>query len=69
LKKLLQSKWKIESIYEHSEYPIHTYSNTVYDPLKERWMILIEAVDPTISKELGLNLEVDRILLYENTSM
>ncbi|MEM2178257.1 MAG: hypothetical protein QXI49_06205 [Candidatus Methanomethylicaceae archaeon] len=65
LEEVITIKWEVKSKYEHLEYPIHTYSNIIYDPFKEKWIILIEAVDPTTSKGLGLNLEVDRVLLYE----
>jgi hypothetical protein len=64
LETIFVSLWVPGSKYEHKEYPIHTYSNVVYDSLKNRWLTWIEAVDPTYSKEPGLNLEVDRVLLY-----
>jgi len=64
MEEIFVAKWKTGSLYEHEIYPIHTYSNVVYDPLRDVWLILIEAVDPTTSKEPGLNLEVDRLLLY-----
>jgi hypothetical protein len=57
-------RWIPGSKYEHEEWPIHTYANVVYDPFKDRWLTWIEAVDPVHSKEPGLNLEVDRVLLY-----
>jgi len=25
-------------MYEHEEYPIHTYANVVHDPIKQRWL-------------------------------
>jgi len=64
LEEIFIADWKPGSRFEHPEYPIHTYSNVVYDPIKDNWLIIIEAVDPTKSKEPGLNLEVDRLLLY-----
>jgi len=64
LETIFESPWIPGSEYEHEEYPIHTYSNVVYDPTKHQWLIWIEAVDPINSKEPGLNLEVDRVLLY-----
>ena len=36
----------------------------VHDPIRQRWLTVIEAVDPVYSKEPGLNLEVDRLLQY-----
>ena len=64
LERVFLAEWKSGSRYEHPEYPIHTYCNVVYDYAKDRWLILIEAVDPIYSKEPGLNTEVDRLLLY-----
>ncbi|MEM3479321.1 MAG: hypothetical protein QW702_06170 [Candidatus Bathyarchaeia archaeon] len=64
LETIFEAKWKPGSIYEHPVYPIHTYAGVAYDYAKNRWLMWIEAVDPTASKELGLNLEVDRLLLY-----
>jgi len=64
LEEIFTAEWKAGSRYEHETYPIHTYSNVVYDPIRELWLIIVEAVDPMYSKEPGLNLEVDRLLLY-----
>lgn len=64
LETIFVAEWVPGSRYEHKEYPIHTYANVVYDPLEDRWLTWIEAVDPIYSTELGLNLEVDRVLLY-----
>ncbi len=66
LETIFTAEWIPGSRYEHPEYPIHTYANVVYDEIRDRWLILIEAVDPEYSRELGLNLEVDRLLLYES---
>lgn len=64
LETVFVSPWIPSSEYEHKDWPIHTYANVVHDPLKDRWLIWIESVDPAHSKEPGLNLEVDRVLLY-----
>ncbi len=64
LETIFVEQWLPGSRYEHKEYPIHTYANVVYDTIKDRWLTWIEAVDPIYSKEPGLNLEVDRVLLY-----
>ena len=64
LETIFVSPWVAGSKYEHQEYPIHTYANVVHDPIGQRWLAMIEAVDPEHSKEPGLNLEVDRLLLY-----
>lgn len=64
LESIFTAEWKPGSRYGHPEYPIHTYCNVVYDPLNGKWLTLIEAVDPIHSEELGLDTEVDRVLLY-----
>jgi hypothetical protein len=64
LESIFVTEWKPKSRYEHPQYPIHTYCNVVYDPLSNRWLTWIEAVDPILSREPGLNTEVDRVLLY-----
>ncbi|MBS7624360.1 MAG: hypothetical protein QXF59_06675 [Candidatus Bathyarchaeia archaeon] len=64
LETIFEAKWKPGSIYEHPTYPIHTYAGVACDSPRGRWLMWIEAVDPTTSKEPGLNLEVDRLLLY-----
>jgi hypothetical protein len=64
LERIFKAEWKPGSKYEHPKYPVHTYCNVVYDPPNDRWLILIEAVDPVLSREPGLNSEVDRLLLY-----
>ncbi|MCD6537453.1 hypothetical protein J7L18_02425 [Candidatus Bathyarchaeota archaeon] len=64
LESIFVAEWTSGSIFEHPEYPIHTYSSIAYDSAEDRWLITIEAVDPIHSKEPGLNLEVDRVLLY-----
>jgi len=63
LKTLYKGVWKPESPYERKDYPVHGYCDIVYDPFKERFLIYVEAVDP--NSELGLDYEVDRLILYE----
>ncbi|MBO3803821.1 MAG: hypothetical protein JTT11_08160 [Candidatus Brockarchaeota archaeon] len=64
LETVFEAPWIPGSPYEHGEYPIHTYASVAHDPMRDRWLMAVEAVDPTFSKEPGLNLEVDRLLLY-----
>ena len=64
LRKIFHAPWTPGSEYEHPEYPIHTYSTIARDPSTGTWFTMVEAVDPTHSSEPGLNLEVDRVLLY-----
>jgi len=58
-------EWKPMSPFERRDYPIHSYVDIVYDPFEERYLIYVESIDPTYSKDLGVNLEVDRVILYE----
>ena len=64
LGKVFLEDWTPGSIYEDPSYPIHTYSTLALDESAGRWMMMVEAVDPTTGLEPGLNLEVDRVLLY-----
>lgn len=66
LERIFEAKWIPGSIYEHPRYPIHGYASVACDPDHDRWLIWIEAVDPRLSREPGLNEEVDRVLLYES---
>ncbi len=67
LESIFKAEWKVGSVYEHPEYPIHSYMSIAYDSDRSRWLITVEAVDPKHSKEPGLNTEVDRLLLYTST--
>lgn len=62
LERLLSGRWEPLSPYERTDYPIHSYIDMMYDPPGERLLIYIEAIDP---RDIGLNKEVDRVLLYE----
>ncbi|RLF24518.1 MAG: hypothetical protein DRN15_02345 [Thermoprotei archaeon] len=62
LETLFKSWWKPLSPYERTDYPVHSYADIVYDPFRNRILIYIEAIDP---RSIGLNEEVDRLLLYE----
>ena len=64
LERLFIEEWEPLSMFEHPEYPIHTYCDITYDSLRDLWLITVEAIDPNYTKELGLNTEVDRLLLY-----
>ncbi len=64
LERIFVHRWKPGSRYEHPDYPIHTYCSIARDQISDRWLTVVEAVDPERSREPGLNLEVDRVLLY-----
>lgn len=62
---VFNAEWRRSSPFEREDFPIHTYCNVVWDPKVRRWRILVEAVDPVYTKELGVDTEVDRVLMYE----
>ncbi|MCD6357404.1 MAG: hypothetical protein J7L75_02375 [Thermoproteales archaeon] len=62
LVKLFSGRWEPKSPYEHERYPVHSYCDVVPDPLQDRVLIYVEAIDP---RDVGLDKEVDRLLLYE----
>ncbi|MGC9226452.1 hypothetical protein, partial [Caldivirga sp.] len=65
LEEVFTAEWRPGSMYEHPQYPIHTYCNVVKDPFTGEWRILIEAIDPKHTKDIGVNTEVDRVLQYK----
>ncbi len=69
LKEIFSTPWRATTRYEHKEYPIHTYMTLTYDVSSNEWLIYVEAVDPTYSERLGLNTEVDRVLLFTSKAL
>ncbi|MEM3040917.1 MAG: hypothetical protein QXG97_02670 [Nitrososphaerota archaeon] len=61
---VFESIWTPLSPYERKDWPAHGYMDLAYDPFKNRVLMYIEAIDPNYG-EVGLNLEVDRLLVYE----
>jgi len=61
---IFENIWTPLSPYERKDWPVHGYMDVVYDPFKNRVLMYIEAIDPNYGK-VGLDLEVDRLLLYE----
>ena len=62
---LFKGKWSPRSPYEHKECPTHGYIDIVYDPLRNRVLMYVEAIDPKYTKEVGWKTQVDRWILYE----
>ncbi len=60
--KVFEGIWRPGSRYERGDYPIHSYLDIVYDPFRDRVLMYVEAIDPS---DIGLNKEIDRVLLYE----
>ncbi len=65
LETIFRSRWQPQSEYEHTEYPLLGYASLVYDPLRNRMLMYIEAIDRTLTKNPGINETVERLLLYE----
>jgi len=65
LETVFSTEWIPLSPYERKDYPTHGYMNVVYDWLKNRILLYLEALDPHYTKEIGWNTQVDRLILYE----
>ena len=65
LETIYRALWTAESEYEHPEHPCLGYSSLVYDPFKNRMLMYIEALDPKLTRAIGLNETVERVLVYE----
>ena len=65
LETLFITNWEPLSPFERRDYPVHSYSDLVYDQERDRILLFIEAIDLEHSQDVGLNNEVDRVLLYE----
>ncbi len=64
LETVFRGRWTPLSPYERDDYAIHSYMDIVFDPFKERLLIYAEAIDPNHTKEIGIDTETDRLLLY-----
>ncbi len=65
LETVFTAPWEALSQYEHERYPAHSYMTLAYDPFKKRMLIYTEAIDPKLTKEIGLNSDVERVILFE----
>jgi len=65
LETIFRTPWQPQSKYEHKKHPLLGYASLVYDPLKNRILTYIEAIDGTLTRQIGLNETVERLLLYE----
>ena len=66
LEKIMGAEWLASTPYEKKPLPVHSYVDVVTDPLRSRSLMYVEAIDPMHSKDFGVNLEVDRVLLFES---
>ena len=65
LETVFKAPWTPLSPYEHHEHPLLGYSSLVFDPMKNRMLVYVEAIDPKLSRAIGLNETVERLLVYE----
>jgi len=65
LETIFRARWEPKSEYEHKEQPLLGYSSLVYDPIKKRMLTYVEAIDGVLTKKMGINETVERVLLYE----
>ncbi len=66
LESIFRSSWEALSEYEYKEHPLLGYASLVYDPLKNRILIYVEAIDGKLTKQIGLNETVEKLIMYES---
>jgi hypothetical protein len=57
--------WIPLSGFEDPEHPLLGYSSLLNDVATGRMLIYVEAIDPDLSRAIGLNETVERTLVYE----
>lgn len=65
LETIFRQQWKPLSPYEHKERPLLGYASLTFDPLKSRIITSLEAIDDKLTRRIGLNETVERVLIYE----
>jgi len=66
LETIFRGPWIPKSPYELKQSPLHgSYSSMVYDPWKNRMLLYVEAIGLE-TKEVGLNTNIERQLVYES---
>lgn len=65
LETIFRKPWEPKSEYEHKEHPLLGYASLVCDPFKNRMLTYVEAIDGKLTKRVGLNETVERLLVYE----
>ncbi|GEM_PF-336045 len=66
LETLYHEYWKPGSAYEHAHYPLLGYSSIVWDAQRNRFLLYVEAIDDELTRSIGLNETVERVLVYES---
>ena len=65
LETVYRAYWEPGSEYEHPTYPLLGYASVIVDPKRERVLFYVEAIDAKLTKQIGLNETVERVLVYE----
>ena len=65
LELVFRERWTPLSEYEREDQPLLGYSSLVYDPFRNRILTYVEAIDKALTRQMGLNETVERLLLYE----
>jgi hypothetical protein len=65
LKTVFDETWVPLSPYEHRSHPLLGYSSLVPDPMGNRMLIFLESIDPTLSRAIGINETVERLIIYQ----
>jgi len=65
LRPAFDSTWLPLSPFEHVEHPLLGYSSLVMDHRRNRILIYLESIDPELSRAIGINETVERLLVYQ----
>jgi hypothetical protein len=65
LETVYRHRWIPLPGHEHGEHPILGYSSVLFDHVRNRFLMYVEAIDPRLSKAIGINETVERLLVYE----
>jgi hypothetical protein len=65
LELVFRAPWDVRSPYEHRDHPVLGYASLVYDPIRNRILTYVEAIDGTLTERIGINETVERLLVYE----
>jgi hypothetical protein len=65
LRTIYRRFWESGSEYEHEKYPLLGYSSMISDVKNNRFLMYVEAIDAALTKKIGLNETVERVLVYQ----
>jgi hypothetical protein len=68
LRTVFDETWTPLSPYEHGSHPLLGYSSLVLDPDRGRILIYLESIDPDLSRAIGINETVERLIVYQTPS-